>query len=155
MPPARVIIHSYQSKLDALFERGKSIEDFEVKAHWTRYLCILTSGFLEVSLRSITGQYARDNAHPNVANFVASQTEAFHNPSMTKILGVVRCFNGEWAKEMESTVEGEVKDSVDSIVNNRHSIAHGEWTGLSYSVMVRYYASAKKLADLLLTRFGL
>lgn len=155
MPPARAAIHAYATKLDNLFERGKGIEDLEIKAHWTRYLCILTSGYLEVSLRNIAGQYSIDKAHPNVANFVANQAEPFQNASMTKILAIVRSFSGAWANDLEASSEGEIKDAIDSIVSNRHRIAHGEWTGLSFSVMFRYYEAAKKMVDLLLTKFGL
>ncbi|MES2153914.1 MAG: HEPN domain-containing protein [bacterium] len=155
MASARAIIHEYSTRLDGLFKKASAIQDLEAKAHWTRYLCVLASGYLEVSVRSIAEEYAATVAHPNVANFVASSIEDFHNPRMEKILEVVRCFNSGWAAELEKACEGELKASVDSIVINRHLIAHGNWTGLSFGVMSRYYDGASKVVNLLLIRFSL
>jgi hypothetical protein len=40
-------LHEITSRLDRVFESSKSIDDDEVKSHYARYLCVLTSGYLE------------------------------------------------------------------------------------------------------------
>lgn len=53
-------IAQHRSRLDHLYQQAdklmyqqadKLIDDQEMLAHWSRYLCVLTSGFLETSVR--------------------------------------------------------------------------------------------------------
>lgn len=155
MPPARARIHAYAARLDSLFAKATQITDLEIKAHWTKYLCVLASGYIETAVRSVAAEYAEGKAHPNISNFVESHIRDFQNPSANKIVEFVRSFNPAWADDFAAKIEGETKDSVDSIVSNRCQIAHGEWIGLSYAVMARYYEGAKRLVEALLARFGL
>jgi hypothetical protein len=117
----------YKQQLDDLFSKISNLpEGAEMRSHWARYLCIRVSGFLEVSVRSIYSQYAKDKAAPFVANYIEKQLSGFQNPNMEKILNVARAFNPEWADRLEQIVEGEIKDSVVSIVAIRNKIAHGD-----------------------------
>lgn len=44
-------INRYKQRLDNLFEQISAISDnFELKAHWARYLCVLVAGFIETSI---------------------------------------------------------------------------------------------------------
>jgi hypothetical protein len=139
----------YQQRLDNLFEKVKDIEDFELKAHWAKYLCILVSGYLETSVRAIYSEYTSKRADINVANYVGSRLERFQSPKMGNILELTRAFSRQWADELESATEGELKESVDSIVANRHNIAHGQDTGISYVTIHGYYQNAIKVVELL------
>lgn len=140
----------YKQELDALFTKISSFpEDAEIRSHWARYLCIRVSGFLEVAVRSIYSKYAKDKAAPFVANYIEKQLSSFQNPNMEKILNVSRAFNPEWADTLEKIVEGEIKDSIISIVATRHKIAHGDNVGITYAKMQGYYKNAVKLVELL------
>jgi len=140
----------YQQRLDNLFNRIAIFwEDIELQSHWARYLCILTSGFLEVSVRAIYAQYATTKAAPYIANFVDSQLKGFQNPKMEKILELTRMFNPEWEERLKTATEGELKDAVDSIVANRNKIAHGESVGITYARIHRYYENAVKVVELI------
>src|SRR5580658_5700290 len=118
--------------MDVLFQRTRDIDDFELKSHWARYLCILASGFLEVAVSALYSQYAHQVSAPGVANFVEATLENFHSPKMMNICLVARQFNPDWADQLESATAGELKDAVDSIVANRHLIAHGRDVSISY-----------------------
>jgi hypothetical protein len=120
-----------------------------MQAHWARYLCVLTSGLLESSVRILFAQYARTVSHANVARFVDEELERFQSAKMANILGLAREFSEAWADQLESDTVGERKDAVDSIVANRHLIAHGEDVGISYVRMKDYYRSAVEVIDLL------
>lgn len=151
MSPVEVV--RYQQRLDHLFTQIKSFSgDIELQSHWARYLCVLVSGFLETSVRAIYSNYARTKAAPYVANYVEAQLKDFQNPKMEKILQLTREFSPEWEDALRSATDGEPKDAVDSIVANRHRIAHGEWVGITYDAMRRYYQNAvlvvKKVEDL-------
>ena len=80
-------IERRENRLDSLFKRvGHVTEDPELQSHWTRYLCILVSGFLESSIRTMFASFAEKRAQTNVARFVTAQLSFLQNPKMGKIL---------------------------------------------------------------------
>lgn len=144
----------YQQRLDALFEKVEDISDIELQSHWARYLCILVSGYLETSVRTIYGEYTSKRADKNVANYVSSKLGSFQSPKMGNILELTRAFSRQWAEELEIATEGELKESVDSIVANRHNIAHGRDVGVSYVTIREYYQNAVKVIELIEDQCG-
>lgn len=144
-------VRSDKQRLDALFSKVEELpsEDFELKSHWARYLCILVSGFLETAIREIFAEYAKNKASPYIVNYVVAQLSSLQNPKMEKILQLTRCFNPKWAESLKDATEGELKDSVDSIVNNRNQIAHGKQTNITYHTISSYYQDAIKVVDLI------
>lgn len=143
-------IISFQMRLDHLFERFKDLsEDPELLAHWSRYLCVLVSGYLEESIQTIYREYSRSKSAPNVANYVESRLKGFQNPKIGKILGLTASFNKEWEQALENTINDEIKHAVDSIVNIRNKVAHGKDVGITPSRLGHYYKRAKDLVNFL------
>jgi len=135
---------SYKKRLDALFDKVKEIQDIELQSEWAKYLCVLVSGFLEVSIRAIYTEYTRNKAHRNVANFVSSRLSGFQNPNMDMIFQRAGAFNQDWRKELES-IDDELKASINSIVTLRNKIAHGDDVDLTYRRIKEYYQNAIKV----------
>src|SRR4030042_4974494 len=103
----------YRQRLDNLFSQISAFSgDAELQAQWARYLCVLVSGFLEVSICATYNQLAIKNASPNIANFVKCQLDSFQNPKMGKITELTRAFNSEWANELEKETTGNLAASV-------------------------------------------
>ena len=150
-----VEITRQRQRLDDLFEKAKSLPDAEIQSHWSRYLCVLVSGFIENSVRLTYAEYARVRANPPVADFVESRLRQVQNPKMGTILDVAGGFSQEWRMDLEKETRGRLAESVNSIVANRHKIAHGESVGLSLSVLMQYYGDAIKVIDLLRQQCGL
>ncbi len=144
-------VYSYKQRLDVLFALVQELPEDppEVRSHWARYLCVITSGFLETSVRALYLEYARRKAHANVANFVDSELSGFQNPKMDKILDLARRFSPEWEADLRAETDGERKDAVDSIVSNRHNIAHGRNVGITYASIRQYYERALDVVDLI------
>lgn len=146
----------YKQRLDNLFGQISAFSgNPELQSQWARYLCVLVSGFLEVSICATYNQFAKNSASPQVANFVKYQLDSFQNPKMGKIVELTRAFNSEWTTELETATEGELKDGVDSIVANRHQIAHGRDVGITYTRIKNYYEDAIKVVDLIEKMCGL
>jgi hypothetical protein len=140
----------YRQRLDHLFSQVSTFSgDAELQSQWARYLCVLVSGFLEVSICAIYNQFTRQSASPHVANFVKCQLDSFQNPKMGKIIELTRAFNSEWANDLENQTNGKLKDHVDSIVANRHLIAHGKDVGITYHRIKDYYEDAIKVIDII------
>ncbi len=146
-------VSSRKQQLDHVFRQTKNVsQDPEILSHWARYLCVLVSGFLESSIRIVYGQYAREKASPNVANFVEAELKYFQNAKMERILELARLFSPAWEAELRVATEGEPKDAVNSIVANKNSIAHGEPVGITVARMTRYYESSLKVLETIETQ---
>lgn len=141
---------SYRDRLNHLFDKTKDFStDSELQAHWASYLCILVSGFLEISVQTIYRNYASNQAAPNVARFVERKLSGFQNPNMTRILDLTGSFNPNWKENLERATEGELKDAVDSIVANRNNIVHGKHVSITYLRIYQYYQNAIRLVELI------
>jgi len=140
-----VEITSYKGRLDTLFSLISNIQEIELKSHWSRYLCVLVAGFVEVSVQAIFCDYARKSSSPYVSNYVNSKLKRFTNPNMQDIVELAGTFNSEWREVLEQGSQGELKDAVDSVMANRNQIAHGENVGISYVRVKEYYNSILKL----------
>ncbi len=146
----------YKQRLDNLFGQISVFSgNPELQSQWARYLCVLVSGFLEVSICATFNEFVKNNASPQVANFVERELDGFQNPRMGKILELTREFNTQWANELEIATEGKLKDAVDSIVANRNQIAHGKDVGITYTRIKNYYEDSIKVVDLIEEMCGL
>jgi len=140
----------YKQRLDKLFGQISAFSgNLELQSQWARYLCVLVSGFLETSICSIYGEFARRTASPYVANFVKCELGSFQNPKMGKILELTRAFNPQWANQLEAATEGELKDAVDSVVANKNQIAHGRDVGITYARIKGYYEDVIQVVNLI------
>ena len=142
-------LSTQRQRLDELFEKARQIQDLELQAHWSRYLCVLVSGYIENSVRLLLFEYAKKRAQPIVASYVLNRIEQFQNPTMGAILELMGRFSQDWKNELAAQTEGELKESVNSIVGLRHRIAHGASVDLSMVPMTRYYRNAVKVVELI------
>lgn len=146
-------IEKYERRLNRLFGKFNTItDDPELLAHWSRYLCILVSGYLEEAIRAVLRDYSRLKAAPNIANHVDTNLRSFRNPKMEPILKLSGSFSEAWRKNIEMSCKDEIKDAVDSIVNIRNQIAHGKDVGITPGILRKYYENAQKLVVLLETQ---
>mgnify|MGYP003382046493 CR=1 FL=1 len=118
------------------------IEDDELRAEMTKHLCVLASGLLEVGCRDILTRYTTRRASPQVTRYVSSELEYFQNAKVGKIVELLTSFDATAATSWRASLSEEAADSIDSIVNNRHQIAHGRSIGLSFDVLRRYHSHA-------------
>lgn len=142
-------IHRQKQKIDELFNMARSFPDAEIQSHWSRYLCVLISGFLENSVELCLSAYSQRVSNEVVSNFVSGRLRGFQNPKMGLIGELFGSFDPNWKIEFESATEGQLSDSVNSIVGNRHKIAHGESVSLSLATLSSYYNDAVKVVDMI------
>ena len=134
------ILLSEKQRIDSLFERISTLPlDEEFHAHWSRYLCVLISGFIENAMRILITEYSRNKSHPNVSNYVSIQIKGITNLNNEKILQLLGSFNPEWRNEIELKITDAQKDAIDSIVANRHNIVHGRSVGITVPRVKNYY----------------
>jgi hypothetical protein len=100
-------------------------------------------------VRIIFSEYCKGKAAPHVANFVEARLGDFQNPKMNLVLELCRCFNPAWESALDIANRAELKEALDSIVANRHRIAHGEAVTLSFARLKPWYDQAWAFIELL------
>lgn len=145
--PSNITLHEISSRLDRVFETSRGIDDDEIKAHYARYLCVLTSGYLEECIKIIVRNYVESRTHPNICNYVNLSTGNLTNLKAEKLANFLNSFNTEWKEKFVTMVTDEEKDSIDSVVANRHQIAHGQNVGVSYVRVSEWYKNVKKVVE--------
>lgn len=128
-------------RLASLFDRTQEAcgDNVEIRSHWAKYLCILVAGFLENSIEEVYSAFVRKAASESVQNYAVSQLSKIHNPKTNRFLEIAGLFRKSWSEELEQFVnEGGRREAIDSIMQNRHQIAHGQHSGVTI-VRVRDY----------------
>lgn len=116
-------------------------ENIELQGHWGRYLCVLVAGFLENAISELYIDFVNRTASKPVASFTRRTLEKIQNPKSTKFVETARAFKKDWAEELEDffAQNNDKKEAIDSIMNNRHQIAHGKSTDISVHRVKEYF----------------
>jgi len=143
-------IDAQRKRLDALFDKATDLSgDPELLAHWAKYLCVLVCGFLENSVELCLSDYCQKRSDECINNFISSELRSFQNPKMAKILELFGTFSKTWEEDMRNSSDGRISDAVNSIVANRHMIAHGGRSQISMSAVKNYYADIVRAVELM------
>ena len=135
-----------KQRLDHVFSLVRQMDiDEEILAHWAKYLCVLTSGFVENALRMILQDYVNKHANQPVINFVETRIEGITNLKEDKIVQLLGSFNPHWRERFLHMRTPEQKDAIDSVVANRHLIAHGRSVSVTLARMKEYYGQVVKV----------
>lgn len=125
-------------KLRSLIKNAReaSAGNIEMQAHWARYICILSAGFIENALKELYIDYAHRTVSRPVANFVSSSISQIRNPKMQRFIEVAGAFKESWKDDLEKYVSLDGRaEAIDSVMNNRHQIAHGKWLNSNVSLV--------------------
>lgn len=145
-------VYSLKQRLDHLFTFAKNMPDDETKAHFARYLCVLSCGFLEQALLLTLNEYIQGHSSREVASFAqlnSAGRNPLNNPGVSNILAAVQRFGGDWSTSLEQRMDRRVKDHIGSVVENRHQIAHQVNTiPLSLGMMSEYYQSILEFVEI-------
>ena len=129
--------------------------DIELQAHWARYLCVLTAGFLENGLFETFAAVIRNGANPAVASFASSRLEKVSNPKASKFVEIARAFKPDWASDLERFLDDDGRrDAIDSVMSNRHQIAHGEHSGITVARLTPFFEKSVAVIDFLEKQCG-
>ncbi len=136
-------LHEISSRLDRAFETTANVDDDEVKSHLARYLCVLTSGYLETAIKTILRDYVYNRSTPYIHSYVIFSTNNLTNLKSEKISDQLSHFCSEWKEKFDTTLTDEEKSSVNSVVANRNQIAHGQNSDVTYVRIKEWYKNIK------------
>lgn len=152
------LLFSQHQRLTWLLHQAKHFnsEQFELQAHWARYLCVLAAGFIENALADVYSTYARSSASPSISNYVEATLGKIHNPKSSRFLETARAFNADWEEALRDflDIDGR-KEAIDSIMTNRHLIAHGKDSGISLVRVSEYLKKSVQVIEFIENQCGM
>jgi hypothetical protein len=146
---AAYTVAAHRARLEAVFERAAAVTDLHTQADLARYLCVQVAGYLEQATRHIYGDYASAAAAPSVSRYVERRLSYFTNANAQRLCELAGDFDSGWRQNLEGFLEGERKDAIDSVIANRHQIAHGSDVGLTYRRISTYFAHVADTVEFL------
>lgn len=150
----RAEVTRLKRQLDDAFSRIGNIDeaDLQMRSDFARYLCVLVSGYVEKSIQELAHHWTRRSAAPSATSYVGRELSFFQNAKSEAILTLVGSFDPIWRKRLESDYSDELQ-AVNSVVGNRHQIAHGGTASVSYAWVKEYYDRVQRLIDVLQDMF--
>ena len=142
-----------EARMNHLFSNISTISDEEIKSEIAKYLCILSSSFIEVSCRDIIQKYIKDKASPDVGRYVNNSIQKFRNPNKEKIIQLFGAFKDNMHDFLKNDIDDELWDAASSIVTHRHNIAHGTDSQITFVQIKDYHKRACKLLKKIATEF--
>ena len=145
----RAEVDSLRQRLDATFNRASGMGgDAELLSDFSRYLCVLVSGFLERSIVELVLEHVRRNSHPSVQRHIEARLRrSFTNAKAQRIVDLLGSFDPAWRRDLDAFLIDEHKDAVDSIIHLRNTISHGKFVGLTMTRVRDYYARVVIVVD--------
>ncbi len=123
-------------------------------SYLAQLVAVWVSGYLESACREAALNYTRNRASKNVVGYVGKVLKRFRNPNMNKILELIGDFDRDARDELKKFSQGRIESSVNSIVSQRHNIAHGRATQLTISQVRIYYKDVRCLVNKMRSLFS-
>lgn len=125
-----------------------STRALEMQAHWARYLCVLTAGFLENVVRDLFGAYVQRNSYRSaIVRYSKRQLERIQNPKAAKLVELAAAFDPAWGRDLEEFMADQYRsDAIDAIMSNRHLIAHGRSSSITVAQVSTYLSKIIEVA---------
>lgn len=123
--------------------------DLELQGHWGKYLCVLVSGFLENAISAVYTDFVSQAASAHVIQYTQKNLDKIQNPKSYRFVAVAYQFKKDWGEELEKHFEDnpENKQAIDSIMTNRHLVAHGKTTSISVHRVRDYLEKSIKVIE--------
>ncbi len=106
------------------------------------------AGFLENAISEVYSSYVQKCSNEQVANYVEAVLGRIQNPKSQKFLETARSFNRDWELKLNDYIEQNGrKDAIDSVMTNRHLIAHGKDSGITLARLDQYFKKGVEVID--------
>ena len=126
-----------------------STRALEMQGHWARYVCILSAGYVENSVRFIYGQYVSKNSYNRaVIRYAKKQLDGVQNPRPEKLVQIAASFDDKWGRDLETHLSQDNRsDALNAIMSNRHLIAHGRSSNITVGQISLYLRKVVEVVE--------
>ena len=130
------------TKIQNLILKAKTFEpDDELKSHLAKYLCVLSSGFIENAIYHTFSDIAQKNCNSSVVlSYTKGQLYKLQNTNTEKIKEVTKSFNPIWWENglRDFLQQDNRSTAINYIFKDRHNIAHGRDSEITIDKLEEY-----------------
>ena len=149
--PAIVSHREKTRNLALLCKEAADFPDVRFQGYLAKYLAIMASAYIEISVKEVIGQFCEKRAHPLLQEFITTTISWENSLNCRKIEQILDKFDkGLWPKLLGTLSERETA-AIDSLKALRDQIAHGNDNNTGYIVITRYFESITEFPEKLLT----
>jgi len=88
----------------------------------------------------------KENIGKETRRFIFKQIDfSLRNPTHKNIKGFLNKFDKGWIKKLNEKIDDKKWDALNSIVNNKNNIAHGNFSTITFEDIEDYYANSKDI----------
>ena len=147
----------YRSRIEVLIKNPPQgsegiLSEFEAKAHWAKYVCVLVSGYIEQAVKEVLLEHSAQSAAPRVSSYVEKTWPISKNMACSSISEILGHFDTRWSENFATWIDEkeERKKEINEIVAWRNSIAHGKESStnnVTIGSVATKFSSACELVD--------
>lgn len=134
-------------EIDNAIQLAERQDDDELKSHLANFICIRVSGLVENYLKTRISDYSDKKVPKPISHYLSRKFADITNLKESKLRETLGLFSKEWQGQFERYIQDnqQLKSSLDSVITNRHSIAHGQNVSLTLKSVKQYYDDIKKV----------
>ena len=147
----------YRARLNQLVKQSDQdpqslATQLEMQAHWAKYICVLTSGYIEQAVKEIMLRHSKDRSAPNIASYIENSWPNSKNMNCDQLAKTLKSFDKHWESEFQNWLNAkeERKEHINQLVSWRNNIAHGNernTNGVTIRSVSTHFKSACELID--------
>lgn len=143
----RAEVRRRKQQLDATFAQveGAGFPP-ELVSHFSRYLCVLVSGFVEQSVKELIAQYVRTKANPQIQRFAGQRMRRVQNIDLDRLKDILESFDPAWWQNLSYRRSDELS-ALDSVATVRNGVSHGSDSGITLATIKQYYVQVSVVLD--------
>mgnify|MGYP001401820336 CR=1 FL=1 len=135
-------LNKQYNRITTLVVKAKQFEpDDELRSHLAKYLCVLSSGFIENAIYHTFSDIAQKNCHPSIVlSYTKGQLYKLQNTNTEKIKEVTKAFNPLWWENglRDFLQQDNRSTAINYIFKDRHNIAHGRDSEITIDKLEEY-----------------
>lgn len=118
----------------------------ELISHYSRYLCVLVSGYAEQSVKELVTEYVRTKSSEPVQRYVGRQLGRLRNIDYEKLKQLIESFKPEWWADLEARRTDELT-AFGSVATVRNGVSHGSDAGITMATVKQYFDQISTVLD--------
>lgn len=139
---ANIELTKQYKKIENLIKKAKTLEpDDELRSHLAKYLCVLSSGFIENAIYHAFSDIAQRSCSPSIVlTYTKGHLFRIQNTNTEKIKEITKSFNPDWwANGLRDFLQTDNKgEAINYIFKDRHNIAHGRDSDITIDKLEEY-----------------
>ncbi|OHB20370.1 MAG: hypothetical protein A2854_01295 [Parcubacteria group bacterium RIFCSPHIGHO2_01_FULL_56_18] len=119
-----------------------------IDAYFAKFLAVYVCGIYEEAIENIVVDFVnRNTARQEIVTYMRKHLHKyFRNPNLEKLIELIGGFgNSTWKTDLRQLTSQGL--ALDSIVNNKNALAHGQMTTSTLSEIKSYYAQSRLVIE--------